>query len=65
MSGAIEFAGSVVSCLISNMSISGAAPEVTDSNDIPERFDLFFQLDGTKIPCRVIWRQEERMGVAF
>jgi hypothetical protein len=65
MSGAIEFADSTIGCLISNMSISGAALEITNSDDIPERFSLFFKTDGTRIPCRVIWRQDDRIGVAF
>ena len=65
MSGAIEFAGSNINCLISNISISGAALEVTDPHDIPERFNLVFKADATHIPCHVIWRQDERIGVAF
>jgi len=65
MSGAIEFTGSTVNCLISNMSIAGAELEVSNPLEIPERFNLFFKADGTHIPCHVIWRQEERMGVAF
>jgi hypothetical protein len=65
MSGAIKFAGSTINCLIRNISISGAALDVTDPLDIPERFDLVFKADGTHIPCHVIWRQQERIGVAF
>jgi hypothetical protein len=65
MSGAIEFAGSTINCLIRNISISGAALDVSNPLDIPERFDLVFKADGTNIPCHVIWRQEERIGVAF
>ena len=65
MSGAIEFAGSAINCLIRDMTISGAALDVTDPHDIPERFNLVFKTDGTQIPCHVIWRQEERVGVAF
>ena len=65
MSGAIEFADSTINCLIRNISISGAALDVTDPLDIPERFDLVFKADGTHIPCHVIWRQEEQIGVAF
>jgi hypothetical protein len=41
MSGAIEFAGSTINCLISNMSISGASLEVPNPCDIPERFSLY------------------------
>jgi hypothetical protein len=65
MSGSIELAGSIVGCLISDMSISGAALEITNSEVIPERFSLYFKTDGTRIPCRVVWRQDERIGVAF
>ena len=65
MSGAIEFAGSAINCLIRDMTISGAALDVAEPHDIPERFNLVFKADGTHIPCHVIWRQEERIGVAF
>ena len=65
MSGAIQFAGGAINCLVSNMTISGAALDVTNPHDIPERFNLVFKADGTQIPCHVIWRQEERIGVAF
>jgi hypothetical protein len=65
MSGAIEFAGSTINCLISNISISGAALDVTSPLDIPERFNLVFKADDTHIPCHVVWRKEERIGVAF
>jgi hypothetical protein len=65
MSGAIEFAGSNVNCLVRNMSISGAALDVSGYNGIPEIVDLVFKKDGTRIPCRVVWRQAEQIGVAF
>ena len=65
MSGAIQFAGGAVNCLVRDMSISGAALDVADPHDIPERFNLVFKVDGTQIPCRVVWRQHERIGVTF
>jgi hypothetical protein len=65
MSGAIEFASSHINCLISDMSVSGAAIEVTNPNDIPEHFNLVFKANEAHIPCHVVWRQEERIGVAF
>ena len=65
MSGAIEFAGGTMNCLVRNISISGAALEFTNPLDIPERFDLVLKADGTHIPCHVIWRQAEQIGVAF
>jgi hypothetical protein len=65
MSGAIEFAGSTIDCLIRGISISGAALDLTNARDIPERFNLVFKADGTHIPCHVVWHQEEQIGVAF
>ena len=65
MSGAIQFAGGAVNCLVRDMTISGAALDVAELLDIPERFILVFKVDGTHIPCRVVWRQHERIGVTF
>jgi hypothetical protein len=65
MSGAIEVSGSSTNCLIRDISISGAALDVTNPLDIPERFDFVFKADGTHIPCHVIWREDEQIGVAF
>jgi hypothetical protein len=65
MSGAIEFAGGTINCLISNISILGAAIEVNGTHDIPERFNLFFKTDDARIPCHVVWREKDRIGVAF
>jgi PilZ domain len=65
MSGAIEFAGGTISCLIRNISILGASLDVTNPSDIPERFNLVFRADRAHIPCHIIWRQEKRIGVAF
>jgi hypothetical protein len=65
MSGAIQFASSTIDCLIFDISISGAALEITNPRDVPNRFNLVFKADGTHIPCHVIWREGERIGVAF
>jgi hypothetical protein len=46
MSGAIELAGGTIGCLISNMSISGAALEINNAEHIPERFNLYVKADG-------------------
>ncbi len=65
MSGAIAFAGSNINCQGRNISISGAALDVTNPQDIPERFELVFKADSTRISCHVVWRQEDQIGVAF
>jgi PilZ domain len=65
ISGAVQFAGRAIACLVRDMSVSGAALDVSESDEIPGRFDLVFKADGTHIPCHVIWREEDRIGVAF
>lgn len=65
MSGAIAFADTKIDCLVRNISISGAALEVSNYREIPKRFDLFFKVDGTKIPCHVVWRDAGQICVAF
>lgn len=47
MSGSIQFAGGAIICLVRDMSISGAALEVAEPYDIPERFNLVYKADGT------------------
>jgi hypothetical protein len=62
MSGAIQFAGCAINCLVRDISISGAALDVAEPHDVPEHFNLVFKADGAHIPCRVVWRQEGRFG---
>jgi len=48
------------------VSISGAALDVISPIiDTPKNFTLVFQTDGVSIPCHIIWRKEEHIGVAF
>jgi PilZ domain len=65
MSGVIKFADNTVNCLICDMSISGAAIEDTNPQDIPERFNIVFKGDDVPLPCYVVWRNADRIGVAF
>jgi hypothetical protein len=61
--GKIEFNGGVIDCTLRNLSATGAALEVTSPIGIPEHFTLI--ANGTHHPCRVVWRKETRIGVAF
>jgi hypothetical protein len=63
--GTIEFADSEINCIVGNMSIAGAALDLTNSDDVPERFTLVFEADNVRIPCHTIWRKETCIGVAF
>ena len=62
-SGTIEFNGGAIDCTVRNLSASGAALDVTSPVGIPERFVLV--ADGSHLPCHVVWRKKDRIGVAF
>lgn len=61
--GRILFGGGSIDCTVRNISETGAALEVTSPLGIPTEFML--ETDGNKRPCRVVWRREKRIGIAF
>jgi len=63
--GTIEFGGGAIDCTARNLSASGAALDVVSPVGIPERFNLIVPADGIQKPCRVVWRKEKRIGIAF
>ena len=62
--GIIEFGGAI-DCTVRNLSNIGAALDVVSPVGIPERFTLFLPAEGRRLPCRVVWRKEKRIGVTF
>jgi hypothetical protein len=54
-----------VTCVVRDLSLTGAAIDASVRFGIPERFTLVMPDDGLRLPCRVTWRREYRMGVAF
>lgn len=64
--GRISFGGGAAfDCTIRNLSETGAALEVGSPVDIPERFTLVIAADHLRLPCRIVWRKETRIGVHF
>ncbi len=64
--GTIEFVGSrPVDCVVRNLSLTGAALEISSPVRIPENFVLVVPDDGLQLACRIVWRKEYRIGVAF
>jgi hypothetical protein len=63
--GSIEFNGGVIDCTVRNVSDTGAALEVVSPTGVPESFWLVLQGDHTRRYCRVAWRTNKRVGVAF
>lgn len=63
--GTIEFGGGAIDCVVRNLSDTGAALEVSSPVGIPDRFTLVIAQEHVSRPCRVMWRKEKRIGVAF
>jgi PilZ domain-containing protein len=64
----VEHWGLKFGCTVCDISITGAALEFSDlirTLSIPDKFNLIITEDALKLPCRVVWRREYRMGVAF
>ena len=61
----ISSAGSVMSCMVRNISHEGAAIEVENPSFVPAHFRLVMANDSSVRPCRIIWIQQKRIGVAF
>ena len=54
-----------VDCLVRSLSETGAGLDVLNLLPIPARFDLEIPGDGLSLHCRVAWRRDHKMGVAF
>ena len=63
--GTIEFGGGGMDCTVKNLSDTGAALEILSPLYVPDRFTLFVPSDQFKRRCRVVWRKERRIGIAF
>jgi hypothetical protein len=63
----IAFAGkrAVITCLVRNLSATGACLAVESPLGIPDRFNLFFDSGDPSRTCEVQWRTNDRLGVAF
>jgi hypothetical protein len=61
--GTIEFGDGAIGCMVRDLSTGGAALDVTASVGVPEHFTLF--ADGSHKSCRIIWRNQKRIGMEF
>lgn len=61
----VSAGGSVMSCVVRNISLEGAAIEVENPAFVPSRFRLVVA-NGTKVhDCSIAWIQKNRIGVTF
>ncbi len=61
----IEYGGIKTPCTIRDLSVTGAALEVSELGKIPATFNLIMPEDRLKLACRVVWRRDYRLGVDF
>jgi hypothetical protein len=63
--GTIEFDGGRIDCTVRNMSVAGAALDVVSPAGIPHEITLSILTHQVRQRCHIIWRNENRVGVAF
>jgi PilZ domain len=63
--GYVSSGGSVMSCMVRNISPEGAAIEVENPAFVPQRFRLVIANDRSVHECRVAWIQKNRIGLTF
>jgi hypothetical protein len=62
----VSSGGSVMSCMVRNISPEGAAIDVENPAFVPRRFRLVMAKDRTVVhECRIAWIQKNRIGLTF
>ena len=55
-----------IPCILTDVSVSGARVIVESAGTIPEHFSLLLAAEhGTHRRCKVMWREEDQLGLAF
>ena len=64
--GYVTSGGSVMHCVVVNISAEGAAIDVENAAFVPERFRLVMAKDSSIIhECRIAWIKQNRVGLTF
>jgi PilZ domain len=61
----VSSGGSVMSCVVRNISPEGAAIDVENPAFVPAHFRLVMAHDSSVRECRIAWIQQKRIGVTF
>ena len=62
----VSSGGSVMRCVVRNISREGAAIDVDNPAFVPQRFRLVIARDSSIVhECRVAWIQKNRIGLTF
>ncbi|MCP4615774.1 MAG: PilZ domain-containing protein [Bradyrhizobium sp.] len=63
--GMISFGGAAISCVVRNLTKSGAMLDVASPLGVPREFTLVISSDEVHHECRIVWTKERRIGVSF
>ena len=61
----VSSGGSVMGCVVRNISVEGAAIDVENPAFVPQRFRLVMASDSSVRECRIAWIQKNRIGLTF
>jgi hypothetical protein len=61
----VSSGGSVMSCVVRNISPDGAAIDIENPAFVPQHFRLVMAKDSSVRDCEIAWIQQKRIGVAF
>ena len=61
----VSSGGSVMSCMVRNISLEGAAIDVENPAFVPAHFRLVMAKDSSVRECSIAWIQKNRIGVSF
>ena len=61
----VSSGGSVMSCMVRNISPEGAAIDVENPAFVPSRFRLVMARDASVRECSIAWIQKNRIGLTF
>ena len=61
----VSSGGSVMSCVVRNISAEGAAIDIENPVFVPQRFRLVLAKDLSVYECQIAWIQQKRIGVTF
>ena len=61
----VSAGGSVMSCMVRNISAEGDAIDVDNAAFVPQHFRLVMNNNATVRECRIAWIQKNRIGLSF
>jgi hypothetical protein len=65
LTGRISFASKSLTCMVRDISESGASIEDANLALVPDRFRLIIEMESAERRCTVVWRKPTRIGVRF